>query len=120
MVRAPTGYQLFYSGGYFGWNDDQRISPYAMGYATCDSPMGPCKPSPSNPILNSFNDRAAGCVSGPGHQSIFKVGQRSFITFHGWAVTKGCRKAADKRLLYVAPLSWKDGKPVIGNSLRAR
>lgn len=119
MVRAPTGYQLFYSGGYFGWNDDQRLSPYAMGYATCAGPLGPCVPSPSNPILNSFNDRQAGCISGPGHQSIFTVGKRTFLAFHAWATTKGCRKAADKRFLYVAPLSWKDGKPVIGESLRA-
>jgi beta-xylosidase len=119
MVRAPSGYQLFYSGGYFGWNDDQRISPYAMGYATCASALGPCTPSPANPVLHSFDDRTAGCISGPGHQSIFTVGKRSFIAFHAWAVTKGCRKADDKRFLYVAPLSWKDGKPVIGNSLRA-
>ena len=119
MVRAPTGYQLFYSGGFFGWHDNQRFSPYAMGYATCAGPMGPCVPSPSNPILNSFNDRQAGCISGPGHQSIFTVGKRTFLAFHAWAATKGCRKAADKRYLYVAPLSWKDGKPVIGESLRA-
>ena len=119
MVRAPTGYQLFYSGGYFGWNDNQLRSPYAMGYATCAGPLGPCTPSPDNPILHSFNDRQAGCISGPGHQSIFTVGKRSFIAFHAWAVTKGCRKAADKRYLYVAPLSWKEGKPVIGESLRA-
>lgn len=120
MVRAPSGYQLFYSGGYFGWNPDQRISPYAMGYATCAGPLGPCKPSPDNPILHSFIDKQAGCISGPGHQSIFTVGKRSFIAFHAWSATKGCRKADDKRFLYVAPLSWKDGKPVIGNSLRKR
>ena len=118
MVRAPTGYQLFYSGGYFGWNDDQRLSPYAMGYATCTTPLGPCVPAPANPILNSFNDRRAGCISGPGHQSIFTVGQRSFLAFHAWAATKGCRKGDDKRFLYVAPLSWENGKPVIMNSLR--
>ena len=120
MVLTPTGYQLFYSGGYFGWNDDQRISPYAMGYATCATPLGPCTPSSDNPILHSFNDRQAGCISGPGHQSIFTVGARHFIAFHAWAVTKGCRKADDKRLLYIAPLSWNAGKPVIGVSLRAR
>jgi len=120
MVRAPSGYQLFFSGGYFGWNDDQRISPYAMGYATCAGPLGPCQPFAGNPILNSFNDRQAGCISGPGHQSIFTVGQRSFIAFHAWSATKGCRKAEDKRFLHVAPLTWKDGKPVIGVGLRAR
>ena len=120
MVSAPTGYQLFYSGGYYGWNDDQRISPYAMGYATCTTPLGPCTPSPDNPILHSFNDREAGCISGPGHQSIFTVGQRYFLAFHAWSATKGCRKADDKRFLYIAPLNWKDGKPVIGLSLRPR
>ena len=120
MVSTPTGYQLFYSGGYFGWNDDQRISPYAMGYATCAGALGPCTPSADNPILHSFNDRQAGCISGPGHQSIFTVGDRHFVAFHAWAATKGCRKADDKRYLYIAPLSWKGGKPVLGVSLRQR
>jgi beta-xylosidase len=118
MVRAPTGYQLFYSGGYFGWNEGQSVSPYAMGYATCSGPLGPCAPSPDNPVLHSFVDRTAGCISGPGHQSVFTVGTRTFIAFHAWAATRGCRKAADKRYLYVAPLSWRNGKPVIGQSLR--
>jgi|GEM_PF-6013400 len=54
------------------------------------------------------------------HQSIFTVGKSTFLAFHAWAATKGCRKAADKRFLYIAPLSWKDGKPVIVTSLRAR
>lgn len=120
MVRTAGGYQLFYSGGYYGWNDDQRSSPYAMGYASCTSALGPCTPAADNPILHSFNDRQAGCVSGPGHQSIFTVGPRQFIAFHAWAATKGCRKGGDQRQLYVAPISWKDGKPVIGVSLRPR
>ena len=120
MVRTPTGPQLFFSGGYYGWNDGQQISPYGVGYAVCAGALGPCTPSPDNPILHSFNDRQAGCVSGPGHQSIFTVGARTFISFHAWAATKGCRKADDKRYFYVAPLMWKDGKPVIGLSLRPR
>ena len=120
MVRAPAGYNLFYSGGFFGWNAEDRLSPYAMGYATCTGPLGPCTDSPDNPILHGFNDREAGCLSGPGHQSIFQVGTRTFLSFHAWAATKGCRKAEDSRYLYVAPLFWKDGKPQIGNSLRAQ
>lgn len=119
MVRSPGGYQLFYSGGYFGWNPENRLSPYAMGYATCAGPLGPCTDSADNPILHSFNEREAGCLSGPGHQSIFQVGGRTFISFHAWAATKGCRKLEDERYLYVAPLFWKDGKPQIGQSLRA-
>ncbi|MCA1653121.1 MAG: glycoside hydrolase family 43 protein [Sphingomicrobium sp.] len=118
MVRSPSGYQLFYSGGYYGWNPDQNISPYAIGYATCTSPLGPCADAGENPILHSFKDRQAGCISGPGHQAIFQAAGRSFIAFHAWAATRDCRKAADERYLYVAPLSWQDGKPVIGMSLR--
>ena len=121
MVRGPAGYTLFYSGGFFGWNvQEGGLSPYAMGYASCSGPLGPCKDSPDNPVLHSFRDRQAGCLSGPGHQSVFTVGSRSFISFHAWAATVGCRKDGDKRQLFIAPLFWKDGKPVIGPSLRDR
>lgn len=119
MVRSPAGYELFFSGGFFGWNPEEGgLSPYAMGYASCTGPLGPCTAVPDNPILHSFNDRAAGCLSGPGHQSIFTVAARTFISFHAWAATSSCRKADDKRELYIAPLFWKGGKPVIGISLR--
>ena len=118
MVRVPTGYQLFFSAAYFGWNDDQKISPYGMGYANCAGPLGPCTKSPDNPILHSYSHRVAGCLSGPGHQSIFKVGDKTLMSFHAWAATNGCRKADDKRYLYIAPMFWKDGKPQIAPSLR--
>ena len=120
MVRSPGGYQLFYSAAFFGWDPNERLSRYATGYANCTGPLGPCQDAPENPILNSFNDRQAGCLSGPGHPAIFTVGQRHFIAFHAWAATSGCRKAEDERQLYIAPLFWKDGKPQIGPSLRQR
>jgi hypothetical protein len=119
MVRSPAGYELFFSGGFFGWNPEEGgLSPYAMGYASCSGPLGPCTAAPENPILHSFNDRQAGCLSGPGHQSIFTVGARTFISFHAWEASSGCRKVEDRRYLYIAPLFWKDGKPQIGPSLR--
>ena len=122
MVHSPAGYELFYSGGFFGWNPEEGgLSPYAMGYATCSSPLGPCKPSPANPVLHSFNDRQSGCISGPGHQSIFNAAGHAFISFHAWAATSACRKAPDDaRYLYVAPLFWKNGVPTLGPSLRPR
>jgi beta-xylosidase len=119
MVRSPAGYELFFSGGFFGWNPDEGgLSTYAMGYASCTGPLGPCTAARDNPLLHSFKDREAGCLSGPGHQSIFTVGQRTFISFHAWEATSGCRKQDDRRYLYVAPIFWKDGKPQIGPSLR--
>ena len=121
MVRSPAGYALFFSGGFFGWNEnDSGLSPYAMGYASCSGPLGPCATANENPILHSYKDKTAGCLSGPGHQSIFQVGARSFISFHAWDATRGCRKGADKRELYIAPLFWQDGKPQIAPSLRPR
>jgi len=120
MVRSATGYTMFYSGGFFGWNPDEGgLSPYAMGYANCAAPLGPCKDSPDNPILHSFKDRESGCLSGPGHQSIFQARGRMFISFHAWAATPRCAKLEDERYLYVAPLFWRDGKPTLGPSLRA-
>ena len=119
MVRSPLGYELFFSGGFFGWNPEEGgLSPYAMGYASCSGPLGPCTAAAQNPILHSFRDRDAGCLSGPGHPSVFAVGARRFISFHAWEATPGCRKQDNRRYLYVAPLFWKDGRPQIGPSLR--
>lgn len=118
MVRHPGGYAMFYSANHYGWETDQKISRYAMGYAKCEGPMGPCKDAGNNPILYSYNNREAGCLSGPGHQSVFAVGARQFLSFHAWAATPGCRKLDNRRYLYIAPLNWKDGAPVLGVSLR--
>lgn len=118
MVHSPLGYELFFSAAYFGWNDDQRLSPYGMGFASCSTALGPCTKSPENPLLHSFRDTEAGCLSGPGHQSIFQVGARSFMSFHAWEASSGCRKVGDKRLMYIAPLFWRDGRPQISPSLR--
>lgn len=118
MVRSPAGHRLFYSAAFFGWDPKERLSRYATGYAICAGPLGPCKDAPENPILHSFNDREAGCISGPGHPGIFQAGARTFMAFHAWAATSGCHKAEDERHLYIAPLFWKDGKPQIGMSLR--
>lgn len=120
MVRHEDRYILFFSANHFGWETHQRLSPYSIGYAECKGPMGPCTDAPKNPILNSYNDRKTGCLSGPGHQSVFDVGGRQFISFHAWAATSGCRRFENRRYLYVAPILWKDGLPKIGVSLRPK
>lgn len=118
MVRRGNGYVLFFSANHFGWEPHQRLSPYAMGYARCDGPMGPCRDAPNNPILYSYNDRRSGCLSGPGHQALFEVAGRQFIVFHAHAARGGCRNANKGRYMYVAPLLWQGNEPKIGVSLR--
>ena len=119
MVRHGESYVLFFSANHFGWEPDQRLSPYAMGYATCRGPIGPCTDAPENPILHSFNDRQAGCLSGPGHQAVFEARGRQFIVFHAHAAARGCRRTELGRYMYVAPLLWEGGAPRLGVSLRA-
>ncbi|MDP8914533.1 MAG: glycoside hydrolase family 43 protein [Pseudomonadota bacterium] len=121
MVRTARGYTMLFSANHFGWEPHQRLSPYAMGYATCATPLGPCTDAPENPILHSYNDRKAGCLSGPGHQAVFQARGRSYIAFHAWGATAGCRTANKGRYMYIAPLSWTAaGKPVIAPSLRPK
>ncbi len=119
MVRRGADYVLFFSGNHFGWEPHQRLSPYAMGFASCKGPMGPCTDASANPILHSYLDARAGCLSGPGHQGVFEAGGRQFIVFHGHAYRPGCRNAGKGRVMYVAPLVWKDGVPAIAPSLRS-
>jgi beta-xylosidase len=118
MVRHGEAYVMFFSANHFGWEENQRLSPYAMGYASCRGAMGPCTDAPNNPILHSYNDREAGCLSGPGHQAVFEAGGRQFIVFHAHAATRGCRRTQLGRYMYVAPLLWREGTPQIGISLR--
>lgn len=118
MVRWGDAYVLFYSANHFGWEPHQRLSPYAMGYATCTGPTGPCIDAPENPILYSYTDRKAGCLSGPGHQAVFEAGGKQFIMFHAHIARGGCQNAKKGRAMYIAPLGWEGTRPVIGTSLR--
>ena len=118
MVRHDNRYILVFSANHFGWEDNQPLSPYATGYAVCAGPVGPCTDSPRNPILHSYNNRQAGCLSGPGHPAVFSVGERQFIVFHAHGATRACRRADLGRFMYVAPLLWNGDEPQIGVSLR--
>jgi len=125
VIEAPTmilrrgGYYLFFSANDYGWTEPQQpVSPYAIGYALCRTAVGPCTAAPENPILSSRSGPGA-CLSGPGHQSVFSVGDRDFIAFHAWSATPSCHLLDPYRNLYVAPLEWTNGRPVIGASLRA-
>ncbi len=114
VVEAPTmvehggAYVLFFSASYYGWNDDQDISTYAMGYATCQGPLGPCTDAPDNPLLASTPQP---CLSGPGHQSVFQSGGRDYLSFHSWSATSACRPSKLGRYMHIVQLTWQDGVP---------
>ena len=115
-VEAPTmwkrhgRYFLFYSGAYYGG------AAYAVGYARCRTPTGHCADAPENPILASRQDRPPRLV-GPGHQSLLRVGDRTFISYHAWEVRPDGRQGR-ARFMHVSEVLWRGGKPVISGLQR--
>ncbi len=90
-------YFLFYSGNVYSG------AGYAVGYATCDTPLGPCTDAPENPIL-----RTACEAHGPGHDALLDDGAgRTWIVYHAWDA------AYSTRQLWIDRLEWKRGKPVV-------
>lgn len=91
---------LFYSGNAFD------SAAYAVGYATCDAPLGPCAKAPENAILVT-----SGVAEGPGHNSIVEFDGRTWIIYHAWP--PHFFASSDARTMWVSELRWQDGKPVV-------
>ena len=108
LVEAPTLWRegdrlfLFYSA-----NDYGSVS-YATGYATCESPLGPCEDAAENPILRTRCDAA-----GPGHQALVRDSDGiTWIVYHAWP-PDAIGSVLPGRLLWIDRLDWNDGKPVV-------
>jgi beta-xylosidase len=110
IVEAPTMLQrdgehyLFYSG------NDYRTEKYAVGYASCESPLGACVKAAENPILTGVG--ADSEAAGPGHQYIVTVGDEYWMLYHAWNGVVGYRNGG-RRVLWLTALSWRNGKPVV-------
>jgi beta-xylosidase len=116
VVEAPTmlkrggKFYLFYSG------NDYRDGTYAVGYATCKSPVGPCTKARENPILSTAT--APSSAIGPGHQSVLQVGDQFWLVYHAWNSVAGYSRGGS-RMLWLSPLEWKAGKPVLDSRIEA-
>jgi GH43 family beta-xylosidase len=105
--QGGTDY-LFYSAGDFG------TSAYGIGYATCSSPIGPCRDA-SLPILTS----SAG-MSGPGGPFVFSEpnGQLD-MAFAAWQGTTVGYLNCGFRPMYLAALTFPDGVPSLAPATSA-
>lgn len=100
MVEADGAYQLFYSGN--NWNSGD----YAVGWATCDTPAGPCRKG-AGPVLST-----GGGLAGPGGQELFRDEDgRLRMAYHAWL--EGEVGYPNRRLLQLATVRFEDGRPVI-------
>jgi beta-xylosidase len=112
VVEAPTmwkhddAYYLFFSANSYAGAD------YAVGYANCSSPLGPCEDVPENPILSTAFDQNPPVI-GPGHQTIVQDEDGdTWLVYHAWEVTSAGTKAS-RRFLWLDRLVWEDGIPVV-------
>jgi hypothetical protein len=74
MWREQGVWHLLYSANM--WNTDR----YAIGYARCDSPLGPCRKRGIGPVMRSDRNTV-----GPGGPEVFtdRAGRRH-VAYHGW------------------------------------
>lgn len=97
MRRHAGRYYLFFAGGAYDHDD------YALGYALCDTPNGPCHAAPENPIL-----RTRPGLFGPGHGCVFKWRGRTWLAIAAWR--NGPRRY---RAMYLERVEWVRGRPLI-------
>jgi beta-xylosidase len=102
MVGYEGRYYLFYSG------NDWSTANYAVGYAVCDSPLGPCT-KPADGALLGSTDKA----EGPGGQDVF-VDERGqlWMALHAWVRGK-VGYPGGARNLFVVRLTFVNGAPVV-------
>jgi beta-xylosidase len=106
VIEAPTmwkqdgAYYLFFSGNIYNGLD------YAIGYATCQSPSGPCEDAPENPILKTSLERPP--VISPGHQTIVTDDDGElWLVYHAW---ESPPSPVQRRFVWLDRLEFKGGK----------
>jgi beta-xylosidase len=117
VVEAPTmwrhgdRYYLFYSGNVYAGE------AYAIGYAVCETPLGPCEDAEENPILASDMESDP-LVVGPGHQTLLmdEAGE-TWLIYHVWQVTAGGALTSNRQV-WLDRIIWDDDRPVVQGPTR--
>jgi hypothetical protein len=103
MVRDGGRYYLFYVAG--PW----QTAGYAIGYATCASPQGPCTKPQGTPLLAS-----TGTLAGPGGpEFVVDRGGQRWMSFHGWGAPD-IGYPRGRRMLFLTPVRFDGGMPHLG------
>ena len=105
MVRDGSGLYLFYSAG--TWQN----STYAVGWARCSSPSGPCAKGGDRPLVAANRD-----LSGPGGQEVVQTADgHRWLAYHAWVPHEGGYPAS-RRLLHLSSLHFDATGPVVDGS----
>jgi beta-xylosidase len=102
MVSRNGALYLFYSGNAYD------TDAYAVGYATCDTPLGPCHDADENPILQS-----SASAAGPGHSYLVTHPDgTTWMLYHAWPWS-AIGAAEPGRQLWLDKVEWINGRPTI-------
>jgi beta-xylosidase len=104
LVATGRSHLLLYSGGWW------ESAGYAIGYATCNGPLGPCtKTTDDRPLLASAGDQA-----GPGGASVVAgpAGDH-WLAYHAWRARAIGYTSGGTRSLHFASLTWPNRHPAI-------
>jgi beta-xylosidase len=100
LVEDRGRFYLFYSG------NDWRTANYAVGYAVCETPLGPCAKPADAPWL-----AASDGAQGPGGPELFRDSDRLWMVVHAWVGGRvGYPDGA--RNLFVLRVAFTPGGPV--------
>ena len=104
MIQEGSSTLLFYSANWYEGPD------YAVGYARCDGPAGPCKKMTVDaPLMKS-----TATALGPGGQEVFTdLFGRAWIAYHAWAPPKTSYADGGRRSLRLARLGFSQGTPLV-------
>ena len=104
LVAAGRTYLLLYSGGWW------ESGGYAIGYATCATPLGPC----TKATVDAAAARQRGDQAGPGGACLVTgpAGDH-WLAYHGWTARAIGYINGGTRSLHFASLTWQDGLPIV-------
>ncbi|MBX3210091.1 MAG: family 43 glycosylhydrolase [Labilithrix sp.] len=104
MLAHDGHYYLFYSAGWW------ESSSYAIGYAVCATPLGPCeKKTADGPLVKSDGE-----ALGPGGQEFFTdTGGKTWMAYHGWSSPIVGYRNGGGRSLRIDPVAFAGEVPVI-------
>src|SRR5262249_47937366 len=110
MLAKDGTYFLFYSANWYA------SEKYAIGYATCTGPAGPCKKmTVAGPLVKSD-----GPLLGPGGQEFFTDARGdTWMAFHAWDAPKTNYVDGGSRKLRVGRLVFDAGVPAVEMAPRA-
>lgn len=103
MIVDGTRTYLFYSG------NEWESASYAIGWAACAGPQGPCIAPPNRPLMTSETG-----IYGPGGGALFRDDQGWWMAFAAWTNASQVTEASGaQRALFLRRVQLTGGRPQI-------